>query len=248
MRSRCTLASGAHPLASRWNASRPFSFRCLYRSDAGPRAATSSSAPSSTALSTVRRPALITTPPSWIFSCASRLRSAAVTASSACAIRPCLRRRTRSRLARRCPMSVFTKSCRQLRARLRKLLVADLEIEQAGLVGELADAALFPLLALGQLLLEVLDVGQDLCAVFPPCHDVPPGVCCFGGRSPKRPGYAGQGCDRPTCSTRSREARGACLAQRGRVGSRSGASLWACGLRAPNMSFRLKTRLLRFTP
>src|SRR4051794_19577578 len=230
-RSRCTPASGAHPPASRWNASRPFSFRCLYRSDAGPRAATSSSAPSSTALSTVRRPALITTPPSWIFSCASRLRSAAVTASSACAIRPCLRRRTRSRLARRCPMSVFTKSRRQVRERLREVFIADVEIEQAGLVGELADAALLPLFALGQLLLEVLDVGQDLCAVFPACHDGPPGVCCFGGRSPKRHGYMGQGCDRLTCLAWPREAHAKWLAERGRVGSRSGASLWACVLR-----------------
>src|SRR3954447_20323613 len=178
-------------------------------------------------VSTVRRPALITTPPSWIFSCASRLRSAAVTASSACAIRPYLRRRTRSRLARRCPVSVVAKSRCQLRERRREVLIADLEIEQAGLVGELADAALFPFLALGQLLLEVLDVGQDLCAVFPTCHGVPPGVCCFGGRSPKRPGYAGQGCDGPPRRTR---PRGACLAQRGRMGSRSGASLWACVL------------------
>src|SRR3954454_12890683 len=182
-RSRCKPASGAHPPASRWNASRPFSLRCLYRSDAGSRAATSSSAPSRTALSTVRRPALITTPPSWIFSCASRLRSAAVTASSACAIRPCLRRRTRSRLARRCPMSVLAKSRRQLRECLRELFIADVEIEQAGLVGELADAALFPLLALGQLLLEVLDVGQDLCAVFSTCHDVPPGWCVLFWRA-----------------------------------------------------------------
>src|SRR4051794_7889865 len=183
MRSRCTPASGVHPPASRWNASRPFSFRRLYRSDAGSRAATSSSAPSRTALSTVRRPALITTPPSWIFSCASRLRSAAVTASSASAIRRCVRRRTRSRLARRCPVSVFAKSRRQVRERLRELVIADLEIEQAGLVGELADAALLPLLALGQLPLEVLDVGQDLCAVFPPCHDVPPGSCVLFGRA-----------------------------------------------------------------
>src|SRR3954468_2783492 len=152
MRSRCKPASGVHPPASRWNASRPFSFRCLYRSDAGSRAATSSSAPNRTALSIVRRPALITTPPSWIFSCASRLRSAAVTASSAAAIRPCLRRRTRSRLARRCPVSVLAKSRCQLGEGLRKLLIADVEIEQAGLVGELADAAFFPLLALGQLL------------------------------------------------------------------------------------------------
>src|SRR3954451_7694752 len=174
MRSRCTPASGVHPPASRWNASRPFSLRCLYRSDAGSRAATSSNAPSRTALSIVRRPALITTPPSWIFSCASRLRSAAVTASSAAAIRACLRRRTRSRLARRCPVSVFTKSRRQLRERLRELLITDVEIEQAGLVGELADAAFVPLLDVGQLLLEVLDVGQDLGAVFPACHDVRP--------------------------------------------------------------------------
>src|SRR4051812_15784970 len=62
-------------------------------------------------------------------------------------------------------------------------LIADREIEQAGLVGELADAALFPLLALGQLLLEVFDVGQDLCAVFPPCHDVPPGWCVLFWRA-----------------------------------------------------------------
>src|SRR3954451_20773332 len=177
MQCRCKPASAAHPPASRWNASRPFSFRCLYRSDPGSRAATSSSAPSRTALSTVRRPALITTPPSWIFSCASRLRSAAVTASSASAIRPCVRRRTRRRLARRCPVSVFTKSRCQLRERRREVLLADLEIEQAGLVGELADAALFPLFALGQLLLEVLDVGQDLSAVLPTCHDVPPRSC-----------------------------------------------------------------------
>src|SRR3954470_24309948 len=177
MQSRCKSVSGAHPPASRWNASRPFSFRRLYRSDPGSRAATSSSAPSRTALSTVRRPALITTPPSWIFSCASRLRSAAVTASSASAIRRCVRRRTRSRLARRWPMSVLAKSRRQLRECLRELFIADLEIEQAGLVGELADAALLPLLALGQLLLEVLDVGQDLRAVFPTCHDVPPHSC-----------------------------------------------------------------------
>src|SRR3954470_6606158 len=177
LQQRCKPASGVHPPASRWNASRPFSFRCLYRSDPGSRAATSSNAPSRTALSTVRRPALITTPPSWIFSCASRLRSAAVTASSACAIRPCLRRRTRSRLARRCPVSVLAKSRRQLRERRRELFIADLEIEQAGLVGELADAALFPLLALDQLLLEVLDVGQDLGAVLPACHDVPPHSC-----------------------------------------------------------------------
>src|SRR3954470_19004662 len=54
---------------------------------------------------------------------------------------------------------------------------------QAGLVGELADAALFPFLALGQLLLEVLDVGQDLCAVFPTCHDVPPGWCVLFWRA-----------------------------------------------------------------
>src|SRR3954464_14058288 len=180
---RRTPASGAHPPASRWNASRPFSFRCLYRSDPGSGAATSSSAPSRTALSIVRRPALITTPPSWIFSCASRLRSAAVTASSACAIRRCVRRRTRSRLARRCPVSGFAKSRCQLRERLREVLIADLEIEQAGLVGELANAALLPLLALGQLLLEVLDVGQDLCAVFPPCHDVPPGSCVLFWRA-----------------------------------------------------------------
>src|SRR3954449_12911040 len=172
MQCRCKPASAAHPPASRWNASRPFSFRCLYRSDPGSRAATSSSAPSRTALSTARRPALITTPPSWIYSCASRLRSAAVTASSASAIRPCVRRRTRRRLARRCPVSVLAKSRCQLRERRREVLIADLEIEQAGLVGELADAALFPLLALGQLLLEVLDVGQDLCAVFPTCHDL----------------------------------------------------------------------------
>src|SRR3954449_8944925 len=183
MRSRCTPASGVHPPASRWSASRPFSLRCLYRSDAGARAATSSNAPSRTALSTVRRPALITTPPSWILSCASRLRSAAVTASSAAAIRPCLRRRTRSRLARRCPMSVLAKSRCQLREGLRELLIADVEIEQAGLVGELADAALLPLLALGQLLFEVLDVGQDLGAVFPPCHDVPPGWCVLFWRA-----------------------------------------------------------------
>src|SRR3954451_1424861 len=225
MQCRCKPASAAHPPASRWSASRPFSFRRVYRFDAGSRAATSSSAPSRTALSTVRKPALITTPPSWIFSCASRLRSAAVTASSASAIRRCVRRRTRSRLARRCPASVLAKSRCQLRERRREVLIADVEIEQAGLVGELADAALLPLLALGQLLLEVLDVGQDLCAVFPPCHDVPPGgVCCFGGCSPKRPGYAGQGCYGPACSTRPREARGACLAQRDRVESRSGAS------------------------
>src|SRR4051794_13167058 len=177
MQSRCKLVSGAHPQASRWNASRPFSFRCLYRSDPGSRAATSSSAPSRTALSIVRRPALITTPPSWIFSCASRLRSAAVTASSACAIHPCLRRRTRGRLARRCPMSVLAKSRRQLRECLRELFIADFEIEQAGLVGELADAALLPLFALGQLLLEVLDVGQDLCAVSAPCHNCPLAMC-----------------------------------------------------------------------
>src|SRR5215208_6269007 len=177
MRSRCKPAAGAHPPASRWNASRPFSFRRWYRSDPGSRAATSSSAPSRTALSTVRRPALITTPPSWIFACASHLRSAAVTASSACAIRACLRRRTRRRLARRCPVSVLTKSRRQLRERRRELFIADVEIEQAGLVGELADAALLPLLALGQLLLEVLDIGQDLRTVFPPCHNVPPGSC-----------------------------------------------------------------------
>src|SRR3954464_11899583 len=176
-RSRCTPASGAHPPASRWNASRPFSFRRLYRSDPGSRAATSSSAPSRTALSIVRRPALITTPPSWIFSCASRLRSAAVTASSASAIRPCVRRRTRRRLARRCPVSVFTKSRCQLRERRRELFIADREIEQAGLVGELANAALLPLLALGQLPLEVFDVGQDLGAVFPACHDGPPHSC-----------------------------------------------------------------------
>src|SRR3954464_5179614 len=182
-RSRCTPASGAHPPASRWNASRPFSFRRLYRSDPGSRAATSSSAPSRTALSAVRRPALITTPPSWIFSCASRLRSAAVTASSASAVRRCVRRRTRRRLARRCPVSVLAKSRCQLGEGLRELLIADLEIEQAGLVGELADAALVPLLALGQLLLEVLDVGQDLCAVFPPCHDVPPGGCVLFWRA-----------------------------------------------------------------
>src|SRR3954464_11014481 len=174
---RRTPASGAHPPASRWNASRPFSFRCLYRSDPGSGAATSSSAPSRTALSIVRRPALITTPPSWIFSCASRLRSAAVTASSACAIRPCVRRRTRSRLARRCPVSVFAKSRRQVRERLRKVLIADLEIEQAGFVGELADAALLPLLALGQLLLEVFDVGKDLRAVSAPCHNCPLVMC-----------------------------------------------------------------------
>src|SRR3954470_9352922 len=177
LQQRCKPASGVHPLASRWYASRPFSFRCLYRSDPGSRAATSSSAPSRTTLSIVRRPALITTPPSWIFSCASRLRSAAVTASSACAVRRCVRRRTWRRLARRCPASVFAKSRRQVRERRRELLIADLEIEQAGLVGELADAALFPFLALGQLLLEVLDVGQDLCAVFPTCHNVPPGWC-----------------------------------------------------------------------
>src|SRR4051812_35574567 len=183
MRSRCTPASGAHPPASRWNASRPFSFRCLYRSDAGSRAATSSSAPNRTALSIVRRPALITTPPSWIFSCASRLRSAAVTASSAAAIRPCLRRRTRSRLARRCPVSVLAKSRCQLGEGLREPLIADVEIGQAGLVGERADAALFPLLALGQLLREVLDVGQDLCAVFPPCHDGPPHSCVLFWRA-----------------------------------------------------------------
>src|SRR3954451_21070942 len=179
MQFRCRLASGAHPPASRWNASRPFSFRRLYRSDPGSRAATSSSAPSRTALSIVRRPALITTPPSWIFSCASRLRSAAVTASSACAIRRCMRRRTRRRLARRCPVSVLAKSRCQLGEGLRELFIADLEIEQAGLVGELADAALVPLLALGQLLLEVLDLGQDFGAVLPACHEVPPGVCCF---------------------------------------------------------------------
>src|SRR3954470_13556468 len=179
MQCRCKPASAAHPPASRWNASRPFSFRCLYRSDPGSRAATSSNAPSRTALSTVRRPALITMPPSWIFACASRLRAAAVTASSACAIRAYLRRRTRSRLARRCPMSVLAKSRRQLRERLRELFIPDFEIEQGRLVGQLADAALFPLFALGQLLLEVLDVGQDLGAVFPPCHDVPPDdVCC----------------------------------------------------------------------
>src|SRR4051794_32110381 len=172
-------ASGAHPPASRWNASRPFSLRCLYRSDAGSRAATSSNAPSRTALSTVRRPALITMPPSWIFSCASRLRSAAVTASSAAAIRACVRRRTRSRLARRCPVSVLAKSRCQLREGLRELFIADLEIEQAGFVGELADATLLPLLALGQLLLEVLDVGQDLGAVLPSCHDVPPHSCAL---------------------------------------------------------------------
>src|SRR3954463_11423178 len=183
MQCRCKPASAAHPAASRWNASRPFSLRCLYRSDPGSRAATSSSVPSRTALSIVRRPALITTPPSWIFSCASRLRSAAVTASSAAAIRACVRRRTRSRLARRCPVSVLAKSRRQLREGLRELLIADREIEQAGLVGELADAALLPLLALGQLLLEVLDVGQDLCAVFPPCHDVPPGWCVLFWRA-----------------------------------------------------------------
>src|SRR4051812_20731808 len=231
MRSRCTPASGAHPPASRWNASRPFSFRCLYRSDPGSRAATSSNAPSRTALSIVRRPALITTPPSWIFSCASRLRSAAVTASSAAAIRACLRRRTRSRLARRCPMSVLAKSRRQLRERLRELIIADVEIEQARLVGQLADAALLSLFTLGQLLLEVLDVGQDLGAVFPSCHDGPPDMrAVFGGRSPKRHGQTGQGCDGPTCSAWARGARGACLAQRDRVGSRSGASLWACGL------------------
>src|SRR3954470_382620 len=229
--SRRTPASAAHPPASRWNASRPFSLRRLYRSDPGSRAATSSSAPSRTALSAVRRPALITTPPSWIFSCASRLRSAAVTASSASAIRRCVRRRTRRRLARRCPVSVLAKSRCQLRERRPEVLIADVEIEQAGLVGELADAALFPFLALGQLLLEVLDVGQDLCAVFPPCHGVPPGVCCFGGRSPKRPGYAGQGCDGPACNSWPRGARAKWLAQRGRVGSRSGASLWACVLR-----------------
>src|SRR3954468_8044499 len=183
MQSRCKPASGVHPPASRWNASWPFSLRRLYRSDPGSRAATSSSAPSRTALSTVRRPALITTPPRWIFSCASRLRSAAVAASSASAIRPCLRRRTRSRLARRCPASVLAKSRCQLRERRREVLIADLEIEQAGLVGELADAALLPFLALGQLLLEVLDVGQDLCAVFPPCHDVPRGWCVLFWRA-----------------------------------------------------------------
>src|SRR4051794_14907111 len=177
MRSRCTPASGVHPPASRWNASRPFSLRCLYRSAAGSRAATSSNAPSRTALSIVRRPALITTPPSWIFSCASLLPTAAFTASRPAAIRACLRRRTRSRLARRCPMSVLAKSRRQLRERLRELLIADVEIEQARLVGELADAALLSLVTLGQLLLEVLDVGQDLGAVFPSCHDVPPGWC-----------------------------------------------------------------------
>src|SRR3954447_639304 len=176
-RSRCTPASAAHPPASRWNASRPFSFRRLYQSDPGSRAATSSSAPSSTALSTVRRPALITTLPSWIFSCASRLRSAAVTASSASAIRRCLRRRTRSRLARRCPVSVFAKSRRQVREGLRELLIADLEIEQTRFVGELADAALLPFLALGQLLLEVFDVGQDLRAVSAPCHNCPLVMC-----------------------------------------------------------------------
>src|SRR5215210_3122040 len=152
MPSRCKPASVAHPPASRWNASWPFSLRRLYRFDPGSRAATSSSAPSRTALSTVRRPALITTPPSWIFSCASRLRAAAVTASSACAIRPCLRRRTRRWLARRCPVSVLAKSRPQLGEGLRELLIADVEIEQASLVGELADAALLPLLALGQLL------------------------------------------------------------------------------------------------
>src|SRR3954452_21610421 len=54
---------------------------------------------------------------------------------------------------------------------------------QAGLVGELADAALFPFLALGQLLLEVLDVGQGLGAVFPACHDVPPGWCVLFWRA-----------------------------------------------------------------
>src|SRR3954447_5778076 len=177
MRSRCTLASGAHPLASRWNASRPFSLRCLYRSDAGSRAATSSSAPNRTALSIVRRPALITTPPSWIFSCASRLRSAAVTASSAAAIRPCLRRRPRRRLARRCPVSVLAKSRCQLGEGLREPLIADVEIGQAGLVGERADAALLPLLALGQLLLQVLDVGEDFCPGSATRHDVPPGWC-----------------------------------------------------------------------
>src|SRR3954468_781356 len=50
---------------------------------------------------------------------------------------------------------------------------------QAGFVGELADAALLPFLALGQLLLEVFDVGQDLRAVSAPCHNCPLVMCCF---------------------------------------------------------------------
>ena len=76
------------------------------------------------------------------------------------------------------------------RRKNRAEILAD--IEQPGLVGDLADPPLLPLFAFGQLLSQGLDIGLDFGPASPTRHRLPPDKRCVGGW-PRRASFYGQG-------------------------------------------------------
>jgi hypothetical protein len=75
---------------------------------------------------------------------------------------------------RRRSLAISAKSRGQFCESLGQVLIVDLDIEQSGLVGDLADPPLLPLFAFGQLLSQGLDIGLDFGPASPTRHRLPP--------------------------------------------------------------------------